>query len=56
LPWRHGRTARNAIERGFYVNGALLLQANDSSHTNGISGLVTNKAAAQFDNYLAYQP
>jgi hypothetical protein len=39
-----------------YVNGALLLQTNDSSHTFGVSGLMTNKAAAQFDDYLAYQP
>ncbi len=39
-----------------YVNGNLLLQATDSSHAAGISGLMTNKAAAQFDDYLAYQP
>jgi pectate lyase len=41
--------------RGF-VNGNLLLQATDSSHASGISGLMTSKAAAQFDDYLAYQP
>ena len=45
---------RNQL-RGF-VNGNLLLQATDNSHTAGISGLMTNKAAAQFDDYLAYQP
>jgi hypothetical protein len=39
-----------------YVNGNLLLQATDSSHVAGISGLMTNKAAAQFDDYIAYQP
>ena len=39
-----------------YVNGNLLLQAMDSSHVAGISGLMTNKAAAQFDDYIAYQP
>jgi pectate lyase len=39
-----------------YVNGNLLLQATDSSHTAGISGLMTNKAATQFDDYVAYQP
>ncbi|HEU5134518.1 MAG TPA: hypothetical protein VFU13_05180 [Steroidobacteraceae bacterium] len=39
-----------------YVNGNLLLQATDSSHAAGISGLMTNKAATQFDDYVAYQP
>ena len=39
-----------------YVNGNLLLQATDSSFTAGINGLMTNKAAAQFDDYIAYQP
>jgi hypothetical protein len=39
-----------------YVNGNLLLQATDSSLASGISGLMTNKAAAQFDDYVAYQP
>jgi hypothetical protein len=39
-----------------YVNGNLLLQTTDSSHSAGISGLMTSKAAAQFDDYLAYQP
>jgi len=39
-----------------YVNGNLLLQAADNAHTAGISGLMTNKAATQFDDYVAYQP
>jgi len=39
-----------------YVNGNLLLQATDSSHAAGISGLMTNKSATQFDDYIAYQP
>jgi len=39
-----------------YVNDNLLLQATDSSHAAGIGGLMTNKAAAQFDDYIAYQP
>ena len=39
-----------------YVNGVLFLQATDSSHASGISGLMTSKAAAQFDDYFAYQP
>lgn len=39
-----------------YVNGVLTLQSADSSHTAGAGGLVTYKAAAQFDDYVAYQP
>jgi pectate lyase len=39
-----------------WLNDALLIQATDSTHTRGRSGLVTAKAAADFDDYLAYQP
>jgi hypothetical protein len=39
-----------------YVNGVLTLQATDSSHAAGAGGLMTYKTAAQFDDYLAYQP
>lgn len=39
-----------------YVNGNLLLQATDDSHSSGISGLMTSKSATQFDDYIAYQP
>jgi len=39
-----------------YVNGNLLLQTTDSSHSTGIGGLMTSKAATQFDDYRAYQP
>jgi hypothetical protein len=39
-----------------YVNGNLLLQATDSSHASGSGGVVTFKAAATFDDYVAYQP
>lgn len=39
-----------------FVNGALVLQATDSSHARGSGGLVTFKAAANFDDYVAYQP
>jgi hypothetical protein len=39
-----------------YVNGNLLVQATDNSHAAGISGLMTYQAAAQFDDYVAYQP
>jgi hypothetical protein len=39
-----------------YVNDALVIQAVDSSHAKGRGGAVTYKAAAQFDDYMAYQP
>ena len=39
-----------------YVNDALVIQAVDSSHAKGRGGAVTYKAAAQFDDYVAYQP
>jgi hypothetical protein len=39
-----------------YVNDALVMQAVDSSHAKGRGGAATYKAAAQFDDYVAYQP
>jgi hypothetical protein len=39
-----------------YVNDALVMQTVDSSHAKGRGGAVTFKAAAQFDDYMAYQP
>jgi hypothetical protein len=39
-----------------FLNDALVLQAVDSSHAKGRGGAVTYKAAAQFDDYVAYQP
>jgi hypothetical protein len=39
-----------------YVNGTLLLEATDASHPRGTSGPITFKAAADFDDFLAYQP
>ena len=39
-----------------YVNGALVVQATDSSHASGQSGAVTYKAAAEYDGFLVYQP
>ena len=39
-----------------YLNDALVMQAVDSSHAKGRGGAVTYKAAAQFDDYAAYQP
>jgi hypothetical protein len=39
-----------------YRNGTLVIQATDTTHVSGRVGLMTYKAAAEFDNYLAYQP
>ncbi len=39
-----------------FVNGQLRLQAHDGSHARGRGGLMTYKAAVQYDDYLAYQP
>ena len=39
-----------------YVNGTLAIQATDSTFTNGKSGLLTFKSAAQFKGVRAYQP
>ena len=41
--------------RGF-INGAQVLQAIDSSHTSGQGAILTYKAAAEYVNYLAWQP
>lgn len=39
-----------------YVNDQVRLQATDSSHTQGRSGMVTYRAAASFSGYEAWQP
>jgi hypothetical protein len=39
-----------------YVNGTLLLEATDSSHTRGTTGPVMFKAAADYDDFSAIQP
>jgi pectate lyase len=39
-----------------YVNGALVLEVDDSSHPSGATGLLTYRAAADFDDYRAVQP
>jgi hypothetical protein len=39
-----------------YVDGAFALQASDSSMPSGQAGLVTYKAATNFDDFDAYQP
>ena len=41
--------------RGF-VNGVLVAEATDATHARGAGGLVTNRAAADFDDYRAIQP
>jgi hypothetical protein len=39
-----------------YLNDQVRLQASDSSHTQGRSGLVTYRAATSFRGYSAWQP
>ena len=39
-----------------YVDGVLAVQATDGSLTDGSVGLVTYKAAVNFDDFDAYQP
>jgi hypothetical protein len=39
-----------------YVNDQVWLQASDSSHRQGRSGLITYRAAASFSGYSAWQP
>jgi pectate lyase len=39
-----------------YVNGTLVLEADDAAHARGATGLLTYRAAADFDDYRAIQP
>ncbi len=39
-----------------YVNGTLLMEAADASHANGVGGLLTYRAAADFDDFKFVQP
>jgi hypothetical protein len=39
-----------------YSNDMLVMQVTDTTHAKGRTGLMTYKAAAQFDDYAAYQP
>jgi hypothetical protein len=39
-----------------FVNGTQVLQAADASHSSGQGGILTFKTAAEYENYLAWQP
>jgi len=39
-----------------YLGDTMVMQVMDATHAQGRGGLVTYKAAAQFDDYVAYQP
>ena len=39
-----------------FVNGVQVLQAVDTSHASGQGGILTYKTAAEYVNYLAWQP
>jgi hypothetical protein len=54
--WYGLRLEVNGSTLRAYLNGTLAIQAVDTTHTSGRVGLVTYKAAAQFDDYAAYQP
>ena len=41
--------------RGF-INGAQVLTATDASHASGQGGIVTYRTAAEYSNYLSWQP
>jgi hypothetical protein len=61
LPITLGTSYRLRIEavgaqiRG-YVNGVLVAEATDTTHPRGAAGPITNRAAADFDDYHAIQP
>ena len=54
--WYALRLEVNGTALRAYLNGTLVIQATDTTHASGRVGLVTYKAAAQFDDYVAYQP
>jgi pectate lyase len=39
-----------------YLGSTMVMQVMDATHAQGRGGLMTYKAAAQFDDYAAYQP
>jgi hypothetical protein len=39
-----------------YIDGNLVLEANDSSYAKGKYGLATYKTAATFDEFVAWEP
>jgi pectate lyase len=54
--WYALRLEANGTMLRAYLNGALVMQAIDTTHVSGRVGLMTYKAAADFDDYVAYQP
>jgi len=54
--WYALRLEVNGTMLRAYLNGTLVMQAIDTTHTSGRVGLMTYKAAAEFDDYAAYQP
>jgi hypothetical protein len=54
--WYALRLEANGTALRAYLNGTLVMQTTDTTHTRGRVGLVTYKAAADFDDYIAYQP
>lgn len=54
--WYDLRLEAVGSELRAYVNGTLRLEATDTAHANGRSGPVMFKTAADYDDFLAYQP
>jgi hypothetical protein len=54
--WYGLRLEVNGTTLRVYLNGTLVIQAIDTTHASGRLGLVTYKAAAQYDDFAAYQP
>jgi hypothetical protein len=54
--WYNLRLDAVGDELRAYVNGTLRLEVRDSTHERGRSGLVMFKTAADYDDFVAYQP
>jgi hypothetical protein len=54
--WQRLRIEAVGAQIRGYVNGVLVAEATDSTHARGATGLITNRAAVDFDDYRAIQP
>ena len=54
--WQRLRIEAVGTQIRGYVNGVLVAEATDSTHARGATGLITNRAAVDFDDYRAIQP
>ena len=54
--WQRLRIEAVGAQIRGYVNGVLVAEATDSTHPRGATGLITHRAAVDFDDYRAIQP